>query len=65
VLGLNRVGNADPQEFVLVLEDLENKKSGYIWTTEYGTEPEVRAILKNGGKPEPKVDALFNHAQAG
>jgi len=64
VLGLRKVGNADPQEFELSLKDLENKKPGYLGRTEYGTEAEVRARLKDSGISEFEIEKLFKNAQA-
>ena len=64
VLGLCKTANTDPQEFTVVLKDLENTQKGYIQRTEHGAEPAVRTLLKNVGMSEPEVDSLFNHAQA-
>jgi len=59
VLGLRKVENTDPQEFEIRLKDKENTKSGYVMTTDYGTESELRARLKEAGMQEPDIDRLF------
>jgi hypothetical protein len=62
VLGIRRLPDTDPQEFELRLHDSENKKDGYVMNTEYGTESELRSMLKNGGIQEPAIDSLFKQA---
>jgi hypothetical protein len=59
VLSLRRIPNRDPQEYELQLHDSENKKSGYERNTEYGTEEQIRAMLKNGGLSEAQIDLYF------
>jgi len=59
VLGLRKVPDTDPQEYELWLKDKENTKPGYIGRTVNGTEPEVRAILKEGEMAESDVNKLF------
>jgi hypothetical protein len=62
VLGLIKVSNTDPQQYELRLHDSENKKPGYVWTTEYGTEDEIRAMLKNGGMTPGQIDLYLSRA---
>jgi len=62
VLGLRKVENTDPQEFEIRLKDKENTKSGYLFTTDNGTEPELRARLKEAGMQEPDINRLFKQA---
>jgi hypothetical protein len=62
VRGLGKVNNSNPQKFELWLTDPKNEKDGYLFTTKYGTEPEVRAILKEAGLPEAAIDKLFGQA---
>jgi hypothetical protein len=63
VLGLQRIPNTNPQEYELRLRDSENKKSGYVMDTEYGTEEQIRAMLKNGGLSDAQVDLYFAAAR--
>jgi hypothetical protein len=62
VFGLRKVPDTDPQEYELRLKDKENMKPGYIGRMEYGTEAEVRVMLKDGGMSESDVDRLFKQA---
>jgi hypothetical protein len=62
VRGLRKVTNSNPQQFELWLTDPKNKKDGYLFTTKYGTEPEVRTMLKEAGVPEADIDRLFRQA---
>jgi hypothetical protein len=64
VRGLRKVNNSNPQNFELWLTDPKNKKDGYLFTTKYGTEPEVRAMLKEAGLAEAAIDQLFRQAVA-
>jgi hypothetical protein len=59
VLGLQKIPNTDPQKYGLQLHDSENKKSGYERNTEYGTEEQIRAMLKNGGLSDAQIDLYF------
>jgi hypothetical protein len=63
VLGLQKIPNTTPQQYELRLHDSENKKSGYVMTTEHGTEEQVRAMLKNGGLNDAKIDLYFAGAR--
>ncbi|MGP8268824.1 MAG: hypothetical protein ACLQLH_02050 [Terracidiphilus sp.] len=60
VLGLRKIPNSDPQKYELRLHDSENKKSGYRMNTEYGTEEQLRAMLKNGGLSDAQTDLFFS-----
>jgi hypothetical protein len=59
VISLNKTGNADPQQYTLVMKDLENTQKGYLGRTETGTEEAIRSALKNGGMPESEIDVAF------
>ena len=59
ILGIQQIPNTDPQQYELRLHDSENKKPGYLWDSEYGTEEQVRAMLKNGGLNDAKVELYF------
>jgi hypothetical protein len=62
VVGVRKIENTDPQEFEIRLKDKENMKPGYVMTTEYGTEPELRAELKEAGMQQPDIERLFSAA---
>ena len=63
VLGLCKIANTEPeQQYELILKDLENKSPGYVQTTEYGTEAQVRAMLKNGGMTETRINIYSERA---
>jgi hypothetical protein len=62
VRGLRKANNSIPQNFELWLTDPKNKKDGYMFTTKYGTEPEVREMLEEAGVPEADIDKLFRQA---
>jgi hypothetical protein len=59
VVGLQKIPNTDPQQYDLWLNDSENKKPGYVMETVYGTEEQVRAMLKNGGLGDAQIDLYF------
>ncbi len=59
VLGLRQLENTEPQEFEIRLRDKENTKEGYVMTTDYGTEPELRARLKDAGMQDGDIERLF------
>ncbi|MGP8251305.1 MAG: hypothetical protein ACLQHF_04675 [Terracidiphilus sp.] len=63
VLGLQKIPGSDPQEYELRLHDSENKKPGYVMDTEYGTEEQMRAMLKNGGLSDAQTDLFFAGAR--
>jgi hypothetical protein len=62
VMGVRKIENTDPQEFEIRLKDKENIKPGYMMTTDNGTEPELRARLKEAGMPDPDIERLFKQA---
>jgi hypothetical protein len=62
VLGLQKEPNTDPQQFTLILNDEAKRTKGYIWSTETGTEEDLRDALAKGGMPELTIDDLFAHA---
>jgi hypothetical protein len=59
VLGLRKTQNTEPQQFELQLRDKENLQHGYEMDTLFGTEPELRARLKEAGMVEAEIDRLF------
>jgi hypothetical protein len=63
IVGLNKVPDTDPQEFMLFYKDLENQKSGYTFSTEHGTQPELHALLKTGGMNDVQISVLFARAK--
>jgi hypothetical protein len=64
VLGLRKTDRTEPeQEYELRLRDKENTKPGYTFETEYGTEAQVRAMLKNGGRTAAEIDVYFEQAE--
>lgn len=63
VLGIQKLPDTDPQEYELSLHDSENAKAGYMQTTKYGTEEQIRAILKDGGLTDPVIDLYFANAR--
>jgi hypothetical protein len=63
VLGVQKTPDTDPQEYGLHLHDSENKKPGYLTTTEYGTEEQIRAMLKSGGLSDAQIDLYFAGAR--
>jgi len=64
VLGIRKTPRTEPeQEYELRLRDKENNRPGYIQTTEYGTEVEVRTMLKDGGMTDAQIDVLFATAK--
>ena len=62
VLGLRKIENTEPQKFEIRMKDKENTKPGYMMTTDYGTESELRARLKEAGMKEPDITRLFTQA---
>ena len=62
VMGLRKIADTDPQEFEIRLKDKENTKPGYMMTTDSGTEPELRARLKESGMQEADIERLFTQA---
>jgi hypothetical protein len=63
VLSLRIIPNTNPQQYELGLHDSENEKPGYEKNTEYGTEEQVRAMLKNGGLSDAQIDLYFAGAR--
>lgn len=59
IMGLRKIEDTEPQEFEIRLKDKENLKPQYMMTTDSGTEPELRARLKEAGMMEPEIDRLF------
>jgi hypothetical protein len=63
VLGLRKTDTAErEQKYELILKDMENEKPGYVRTTEYGTETEIRAMLGRGGLTDAQIDIYFLQA---
>jgi hypothetical protein len=63
ILGIQQIPNTDPQQYELRLHNSANKKTGYLMDTKYGTEEEVRDILKNGGLNDATIDLYFADAR--
>lgn len=60
VLVLRKIFSTQPQQFMLVLKDpVEVQK------TEFGTEGEVRTILRAVGISQPEIEKLFQTANSG
>jgi hypothetical protein len=54
----------DPPRFHVGYFDLERSdETGYFGTTEYGTEKQMRELLKSHGVSEAEIDALFERAK--
>jgi hypothetical protein len=62
VLVLRRVPESDPQRYELQYNDTNEKTHGYFHSTEYGTEEEIRSMLKNGGLTEGQIEFYFAKA---
>jgi len=62
VLWIRKIENTDPQEFEIRVEDKENTKPGYMFTSYTGTEPELRVGLKEEGMRESDIERLFRQA---
>lgn len=62
VMGLRKLANTQPQRYELFLYDTAEKTRGYVMTTKYGTEEEIRAMLKNGGMIEGQIEFYFAQA---
>jgi hypothetical protein len=62
VLGLRRLVGTNPQAYELRLYDMTEETRGYFQTTRYGTEEEVRAILKVGKLSEGQIEFYFARA---
>jgi hypothetical protein len=62
VVSLMKTGNSDPQQYTLVMKDLENTQKGYLGRTETGTEETIREALRKGGMPESEIDVAFARA---
>ena len=63
VLGLQKEPDTDPQQFTLILNDEQKVSKGYMWSTETGTENDLREALAKGGMPELTIEDLFAHAE--
>jgi len=62
VLQIRKIENTDAQEFEIRVKDKENAKPGYMFTTYNGTEPELRAGLKEAVMQEPDIERMFKQA---
>jgi hypothetical protein len=65
ITNLVKTADTDPQEFTLVLNDLENTMKGYVFTTKHGTESEIRELLKSAGLSDADIDIAFSIAPVG
>ena len=64
VLDLRKLANTEPQRYELCFYDTAEQTRGYVQTTRYGTEAEIREMLKRGGMPEGRIDFHFLRAGA-
>jgi hypothetical protein len=62
IVGLRKTLSAGPHEYELLIHDPDETTKGYIMTNRYGTEDQVRAMLKAGGMSEAEIDVLFAQA---
>ena len=64
VIGLQKADKDEPPHFELAYVDLEKKKNeeGYFQTTKFGTEAEVRKLLRSGEVPDAEIDTHFENA---
>jgi hypothetical protein len=60
ILGLEKEDCTDPPVFTVFLLDEEKARKGYLWSTQTGTEKEIRKTL--AAWPDPFVDRLFTTA---
>jgi hypothetical protein len=65
ITNLVKTANTDPQEFTLVLNDLEKTTKGYVFTTKSGTESEIRGLLKSAGLSDAEIDTAISIAPVG
>jgi hypothetical protein len=59
VISLIKTGNANPQQYTLVMKDLRSTQKGYLGRTETGVEKTIRSTLRNGGMPEAEINVTF------
>ena len=59
VLKLRKIADTKPQKFLLVLKDPTTPQKA-----EFGTEGEVRTVLKAVGISQPEIDKLFKQANS-
>ena len=62
ILGFRKVPDTDPQEFEIRFKDLDNIKPGYSFSTESGTEPDLKQRLKEAGLSDAEIEILFRLA---
>ena len=63
LLGLSKVPDTNPQEFVLFTKDNEDTQPGYVGRTDRGTEEVVREALALGGMSQAEIDIAFDRAK--
>ena len=62
--GVIKIGTEQPQQFQLTYKDLEKEnQKGYLLTTKYGTEEQLRDVLASCDVPEGEIDGYFARAQ--
>jgi hypothetical protein len=59
VISLIKTGNANPQQYTLVMKDLRSTQKGYLGRTETGVEKAIRSALRKGGMPEAEINVTF------
>ena len=62
VLDLRRDGNEQPQFFALTVR-YSGQGEGYTHTTVFGTEADLRVVLRDGRVAGPAIDTLFRNAR--
>ncbi len=64
IVSIQKADNEEPPHYELAYVDLEKKKNekGYFQTTKYGTEAELRKLLKSSEVPDIEIDRYFEEA---
>ncbi|HWH56812.1 MAG TPA: hypothetical protein VN682_04220 [Terriglobales bacterium] len=62
---LTKADNDEPPHFELQYVDIEKRQreKGYFQTTKYGSEAELREVLKSQGMQEHQIDEWFAKAR--
>ena len=64
IIGLQKADKDEPPHFELAYVDLEKKKNNkeYFQTTKFGTEAELRKLLRSGEVADAEIDKHFENA---
>ncbi|HVM75802.1 MAG TPA: hypothetical protein VMT75_09180 [Candidatus Saccharimonadales bacterium] len=64
IIGVRKADQEEMPHFELIYVDLDKKEKekGYFQTTKYGTETELRRLLKDSGVPDADIDKFFRNA---